>query len=113
MSVITAVQPHAIINDSDYVYTTVPGVDNRRPDREHWRAAPAARRSCAWEDQFAEVVHARLPRLAAPGAADLARRGPGGRRGAGGSFQPLEGGTDAARIPKAGSSARSSSGACT
>ena len=63
MSVITAVQPHAIINDSDHVYSRAPGVDNRRPDRAHRRDATAVRRSCAWEDQFAEVVHTRLPRL--------------------------------------------------
>ena len=63
MSVITAVQPHGTTNDSDYVYSTVPEADHRRPDREHWRSAPAVRRSCAWEDQFAEVVQTRLPRL--------------------------------------------------
>ena len=62
MSVITAVYPHAIISDSDYLddsnfaFATSPGVGNRHSDREH-------RQSGAWEDQFAAVVHARLPRL--------------------------------------------------
>src|ERR1700675_3369432 len=62
MSVISAVYPHAIINDSVYVsdsrypYKPASGVGNRHSDREH-------RRSGAWEDQFAAVVHARLPRL--------------------------------------------------
>lgn len=63
MSVITAVQPYAIVNESNYIYLTVPGAENRRPDRERWHNTPADRRNCAWEDQFAEVVHARLPRL--------------------------------------------------
>jgi RNA polymerase sigma-70 factor (ECF subfamily) len=63
MSVITAVPPPALISDSDYVYTTLPGACRTRPDREHRPRAPAGRRRSAWEDQFAEVVHTRLPRL--------------------------------------------------
>ena len=34
MSVITAVQPHALFNESDYIYLPVPGAENRRPDRD-------------------------------------------------------------------------------
>src|SRR5258708_7478476 len=62
MSVITAVYPHAVISDSDYLgegklaCAIAAGVSNRRSDHE-------LRRSGVWEDQFAAVVHARLPRL--------------------------------------------------
>ena len=62
MSVISAVYPQSIINDSNYVadssyaYRPSPGVGSRHSDHEH-------RRSGAWEVQFAAVVQARLPRL--------------------------------------------------
>ena len=39
-----------------YAYKPAPGVGNRHSDHEY-------RPSGAWEDQFAAVVHARLPRL--------------------------------------------------
>jgi RNA polymerase sigma-70 factor (ECF subfamily) len=63
MSVITAAPPPVLISDSDYVYTTLPGACSTRPDRGHRPRAPAGRRASAWEDQFAKIVHARLPWL--------------------------------------------------
>jgi RNA polymerase sigma-70 factor (ECF subfamily) len=63
MSVITAAPPPSYISNSDYVYTPPPGGRSTRPDREHRPRAPAGGRRSAWEDQFAEVVHTRLPRL--------------------------------------------------
>jgi RNA polymerase sigma factor (sigma-70 family) len=63
MSIITAVQPYAIIDHFDYRPITAPVVHNRRSDRDHRRDEPLDRRSCAWEHQFAEVVQTRLPRL--------------------------------------------------
>jgi RNA polymerase sigma factor (sigma-70 family) len=63
MSVITAVQPHTLSVDRYYIYTLSPEVGSGGLDREHWRDPPAVRRSSAWEDEFAAVVHTRLPRL--------------------------------------------------
>jgi RNA polymerase sigma-70 factor (ECF subfamily) len=63
MLVSTAVQPHEIAIDSECVYTMAPGLGSHRLDREHLPRAPAGRRQSAWEDQFAAVVQARLPRL--------------------------------------------------
>jgi RNA polymerase sigma-70 factor (ECF subfamily) len=62
MSVITAVYPHAVTNDSthvtnsSYAYRPAPWGGDRHSGHEH-------RRSVAWEDQFTALVHARLPRL--------------------------------------------------
>jgi len=63
MSVISAVQPHVIINDSYYLYVNMSGVGGRCPDREYRCDPPAARWSGSWEEEFAEAVNARVPRL--------------------------------------------------
>jgi RNA polymerase sigma-70 factor (ECF subfamily) len=56
MSVITAVSTHTIISEPCSICAAFPGLGDGRSGRQHWRHD-------AWDDRFALVVHAGMPRL--------------------------------------------------